>query len=178
MSDTSVRLDIAGMTCANCAATVEEAIAGLDAVDAVTVNSATDTASVTVAPDADALAAVVDAVDAAGYRVIEASTTIPVSGMTCASCAQTIEAALRGEPGVIDVAVNVATDEVTVRYLPAAVDVGALRSVITASGYTPLEGGDAETDTVGREAQRAADRAPPAAVRCGDDDPPGVADGR
>ncbi|MDR9445203.1 MAG: copper ion binding protein, partial [Haloquadratum sp.] len=139
MSDDSVRLDIAGMTCANCAATVEEAIAGVAAVDAVTVNSATDTASVTVAPDADALAAVVDAVDAAGYRVIEASTTIPVSGMTCASCAQTIEAALGGEPGVIDVAVNVATDEVSVRYLPSAVDVEALRSVITASGYTPLE---------------------------------------
>jgi len=155
MSDTSVRLDIAGMTCANCAATVEQAIAGLDAVDAVTVNSATDTASVTVAPDADALAAVVDAVDAAGYRVIEASTTIPVSGMTCASCAQTIEAALRGEPGVIDVAVNVATDEVTVRYLPAAVDVGALRSVITASGYTPLEGDDADTDAVA-DAKRSA----------------------
>ncbi|MDR9412541.1 MAG: heavy-metal-associated domain-containing protein, partial [Haloferacaceae archaeon] len=58
MSDDSVRLDIAGMTCANCAATVEEAIAGVAAVDAVTVNSATDTASVTVAPDADALAAV------------------------------------------------------------------------------------------------------------------------
>jgi len=155
MSDDSVRLDIAGMTCANCAATVEEAIAGLDAVDAVTVNSATDTATVTVAPDADALAAVVDAVDAAGYRVIEASTTIPVSGMTCASCAQTIEAALRGEPGVIDVAVNVATDEVTVRYLPAAVDVGALRSVITASGYTPLEGDDADTDAVA-DAKRSA----------------------
>ena len=148
MSDDSVRLDIAGMTCANCAATVEEAIAGVAAVDAVTVNSATDTASVTVAPDADALAAVVDAVDAAGYRVIEASTTIPVTGMTCASCAQTIEAALGGEPGVIDVAVNVATDEVSVRYLPSAVDVEALRSVITASGYTPMEGDDPDADAV------------------------------
>ena len=50
MSDDSVRLDIAGMTCANCAVTVEEAIAVVDAVDAVTVNSATDTATVTVAP--------------------------------------------------------------------------------------------------------------------------------
>jgi copper-(or silver)-translocating P-type ATPase len=148
MTSDSIRLDIAGMTCANCAASVEEAIAEVDGVDAVSVNSATDTASVPAVSDADVLAAIVDAVDAAGYQVIEASTTVPVSGMTCASCAQTIDEALRGEPGVLDVAVNVATDEVTVRYIPAAVDVQALRSAIAASGYTPLEGGDQDTDAV------------------------------
>ena len=148
MPEESVRLDIAGMTCANCAATVETAIAEVDAVETVSVNSATDTAQVRITPQADALTGVVDAVDAAGYSVIEASTTIPVAGMTCASCAQTIEGALAGEVGVTGVDVNVATDAVSIRYLPAVVDVETLRSVIEASGYTPLEGDDLDADPV------------------------------
>src|SRR5204863_5397875 len=41
---------------------------------------------------------------------------LPVSGMTCAACARTIERALAGAPGVERAKVNLATNTATVEY--------------------------------------------------------------
>jgi Cu+-exporting ATPase len=38
-----------------------------------------------------------------------ATRTFPVTGMTCASCVRGVEKALKGQPGVEKVAVNLAT---------------------------------------------------------------------
>jgi Cu+-exporting ATPase len=64
-SDTTLRLDITGMTCASCAGRVEKALRRVEGVREASVNLATETASVTapgVSPDA-----LVQAVERAGY---------------------------------------------------------------------------------------------------------------
>ncbi|WP_281401909.1 heavy metal translocating P-type ATPase [Thermomonas brevis] len=64
-SDTTLRLDISGMTCASCAGRVEKALRKVEGVREASVNLATETASVTalgVSPDA-----LVQAVERAGY---------------------------------------------------------------------------------------------------------------
>ena len=43
---------------------------------------------------------------------------LPVSGMTCAACARSIEGALGGTPGVERASVNLATNTATVEYDP------------------------------------------------------------
>ena len=45
--------------------------------------------------------------------------TLPVEGMTCASCVNRIERFLKKTAGVADAAVNLATEAATIRYLPA-----------------------------------------------------------
>ncbi|MGI8983475.1 MAG: heavy metal translocating P-type ATPase [Acidimicrobiales bacterium] len=65
MSDTSVEIDIGGMTCASCAARIEKRLNRLDGVTA-SVNYATEHASVRI-PESLAPADVVAAVEAAGY---------------------------------------------------------------------------------------------------------------
>jgi len=63
---------------------------------------------------------------------------LQVSGMSCATCAGTIEDAVGQRDGVETVDANYATDEVTVEYDPAAVSLGALCEAIESAGYEPV----------------------------------------
>jgi Cu+-exporting ATPase len=63
-----------------------------------------------------------------------ASLTLPVEGMTCASCVARVERALGTLPGVSDAAVNLAGETATVR--GAALSAPAAVAAIEAAGYT------------------------------------------
>jgi len=60
---------------------------------------------------------------------------LPVSGMTCAACARTIERTLAHTPGVERAHVNFATSTATVDYDPAQVKVGDFVGAIEDLGY-------------------------------------------
>ncbi|MFL5680967.1 MAG: heavy metal translocating P-type ATPase, partial [Chloroflexota bacterium] len=64
---------------------------------------------------------------------VEAS--IPVEGMTCASCVNRIERFLRKTPGVEEANVNLATEVATIRYLPEVAAPADLVAAIEAAGY-------------------------------------------
>ena len=66
---TELRLSIEGMTCASCVRRVEKAIEGLDGVESVAVNLATDEATVKLVPGSQGLADVISSVESAGYGV-------------------------------------------------------------------------------------------------------------
>ncbi len=55
--------------------------------------------------------------------------------MTCASCVLSVEKALRAEPGVQEVSVNLATHTAQVSWPGAAVDVAGLRAAVRRAGY-------------------------------------------
>ncbi|MGU7775221.1 heavy metal translocating P-type ATPase [Burkholderia sp. MR1-5-21] len=59
---------------------------------------------------------------------------LPIEGMTCASCVLRVEKALRALPGVESTAVNLATEEATVR-ASAGVDAGTLADAVRKAGY-------------------------------------------
>ena len=67
---------------------------------------------------------------------------LPIEGMTCASCVSRVEKALQALPGVESTAVNLATEEATVRARPD-VNAGALADAVRKAGYdvrsTPIE---------------------------------------
>ena len=151
-------LDVTGMSCANCSATVEDALSDLAGVREASVNYATDEGTVTYDPDETTLRDVVDAVEAAGYGVVTTSVTVAVTDMTCANCADTNEEALRSVPGVVDADVNYATDEARVTYLPGEATHEDLYAAIERAGYTPVrEDDDGSEDTDARDAARDAE---------------------
>ena len=132
-STTTLRLPIAGMTCASCAGRIERALAAVPGVLRANVNLATATADI--ATDGSvATPALADAVTRSGYRVPERTFDLAIAGMTCASCAGRIEKALRAVPGVIDASVNLATERAHVR-VSSQVDVAALIAAVEAAGY-------------------------------------------
>ncbi|MFT3751273.1 MAG: heavy metal translocating P-type ATPase [Agriterribacter sp.] len=64
--------------------------------------------------------------------------TFPVLNMSCASCAVSVESALKAAGGVVDAAVNFATATVAVEYLPGKTDPATLRNAVEAVGYDLL----------------------------------------
>ena len=54
----------------------------------------------------------------------EKRVTIPITGMSCANCAMTIERVLKKKvPGVTQASVNFATESALVEYLPSVTDI-------------------------------------------------------
>ena len=61
--------------------------------------------------------------------------TLPVEGMTCASCVLRVEKALRKVDGVSLATVNLATEQTTVTFDPLRVSVDSLRRAVADAGY-------------------------------------------
>jgi P-type Cu+ transporter len=146
----SLDIGIQGMTCANCSARVERALRKTPGVAEATVNLATERASVSLDETAGTAADVAAAVKDAGYTPITATLEIGIGGMTCANCSNRVERALRKTPGVLDAAVNLATERATVHYLQATTTSEEIARAIERAGYTPRplgaeESADAET---------------------------------
>ncbi|RLM37239.1 heavy metal translocating P-type ATPase [Haloarcula sp. Atlit-120R] len=138
MSNRTTRLELTGMSCANCAGTIEESVGELDGITSVDANYATDEGSVEYDSDVVSLADIVTAVQDAGYGVATETVTIGITDMSCANCAEANEEALEETAGVIEASVNYATDEGQVTYNPADVSRSDLYDAIESAGYTPV----------------------------------------
>ncbi|HEY6103933.1 MAG TPA: heavy metal-associated domain-containing protein, partial [bacterium] len=67
--------------------------------------------------------------------LVQTETALPITGMSCASCALTIETALRGLPGVVEASVNLTAEKAFVRFTPDAVTLEDMARVIRDVGY-------------------------------------------
>ena len=66
-----VKIRIGGMTCAACSASVERALGGMDGIQSVSVNLATNTASVDFDPDTISMDAISDEIESLGFDVLK-----------------------------------------------------------------------------------------------------------
>lgn len=64
--------------------------------------------------------------------------SLPIEGMTCASCVGRVERAISEVPGVASVSVNLATERANVEFVDGRSDVGAVADAVLAAGYTPV----------------------------------------
>ncbi|WOB10874.1 heavy metal translocating P-type ATPase [Piscinibacter gummiphilus] len=125
---------VEGMTCASCVLRVEKSLAAVPGVADVTVNLATEAATV----QADASVkpeALQAAIEKAGYSVAAQTLELQIEGMTCASCVGRVEKALKRVPGVVNAEVNLATERAQVRMAGSA-DAAALIAAVEKAGYT------------------------------------------
>lgn len=132
---------IDGMTCASCAQTVEKAAKKVHGVTKASVNLATEKLSIEYNESTFSVENLQKAVDNSGYELIvqEGKTqTFAIEGMTCASCAQTIEKAVGKLLGVDRASVNLATEKMQVFYNPSEVSVADLTSAVSNSGYAAV----------------------------------------
>jgi Cu+-exporting ATPase len=161
IEENQVALPIQGMTCASCVGHVQRALQGVEGVSEAVVNLATEQATVRYNPGLVRMDVLAGAVHDAGYEVAVEKRTLPIGGMTCASCVAHVDRALSGVPGVLSVNVNLATEQATVEYLAETVKLSDLQKAVTDAGYEVLaspedvqeEGAQATT----REAQKMLD---------------------
>jgi len=146
-----IELPVEGMSCASCVARVEEGLLKTAGVSAAHVNFASERAAVAFDAAQATLTDLVAAVRGSGYEVRSERLVIPIAGMSCASCVNTVETALRSVEGVLDASVNLAREQATVEFIPGVATPEALRRAVRDAGYEPLA---AEEGAVDREAER------------------------
>ncbi len=130
-----VSLPVVGMSCAACGRRVEEALAETGGVSSANVNLAVERATVEYDPADVGPEALIRAVEDAGYGVEKRKSGFGVTGMSCASCVGSVERALRGVPGVLDVNVNLAAERATVEYLAGTAEVRDFGRAVEHAGY-------------------------------------------
>ena len=132
---------IEGMTCASCAQTVEKAAKKVHGVTKASVNLATEKLSIEYNEPTFSVENLQKAVDNSGYELIvqeRKTQTFAIEGMTCASCAQTIEKAVGKLSGVDKASVNLATEKMQVSYNSAAISVSDVTGAVSNSGYAAV----------------------------------------
>jgi Cu2+-exporting ATPase len=121
----------------HCSLIVEKGLARLKGIETHRVELNNRRAVITV-DNTQAVAEAITAIKDLGYGVSTVKNTFPVLGMTCASCAGSAESIVTYEPGVVSAAVNFATGNLTVEYLPNMTDAATLQKAVQSIGYDLL----------------------------------------
>ncbi|MBI3089364.1 MAG: heavy metal translocating P-type ATPase [Candidatus Tectomicrobia bacterium] len=132
-------LSVKGMSCASCAATIERGLGKAAGVSRANVNFAAEKASLVYDPRQTNPQRLAETIVGLGYEVPQAEVSLSIQGMTCASCVNAVERALRRLDGVTSATVNLATQRAAVRLLPGSVTAAELVRAVEAAGYGARE---------------------------------------
>ena len=149
-----IDLPITGMTCASCASRVEKGLSGVPGVSQATVNFGTERATVRFDPGQVTRSDLIQQVEKIGYGIASAQVTLPIQGMTCASCVDKVERGLRAAPGVLSASVNLGTERATVEYILDHAALSDLRTAVESVGYKTLEVPEEEIGDREKEARQ------------------------
>ena len=133
---------ITGMSCTACAKHIEKAVNEIDGTISVNVNFATEKMVVEYDEKIVTVSKIKEIVAENGYKVVETSVSkiiIPIGGMTCASCASSVEKAVRKLDGIDSVKVNIATEKANISYDQSIVQLSKIKEAIEEAGYRVLE---------------------------------------
>jgi Cu+-exporting ATPase len=126
------------MSCASCALNVEKSLQNLDGVDKAHVNLGTEEAIIEYDPAKLKLPRLEEAVEEAGYEVINDQVVIKIGDMSCAMCVKAIEDVLTKIDGVSHVNVNLASEKAYVTYNPKMTGIIDFKNAIVDLGYQYL----------------------------------------
>ncbi|MCW5898970.1 MAG: heavy metal translocating P-type ATPase [Flavobacteriales bacterium] len=147
---------VENMDSEHCALIVDKALGTVPSVTTHHVELNNRSAVIESTTPVEAVRDVVKAIRDNGYDVPTLRRTLPVTGMTCASCVGSVESMLLATPGVLKAAVNLATNTVQVEYVPGVIDERRMRAVVQSIGYDLLIGEEQDATADLEEAQRAA----------------------
>jgi Cu+-exporting ATPase len=148
---------IEGMSCASCARGLEGALKETEGVEEASVNFAAGKAYLTYDPERLSTGEIMQRISEAGYEGKAeknedlVDVVFRIGGMSCASCALTLESSLRKEPGVLEASVNFAAEKAIVKYDRSKVSRARLEELVLFAGYEvihdlPSEGPQVTTE--------------------------------
>lgn len=150
----NANIKISGMSCASCALNIEKSLQNLEGVDKAHVNLGTEEAIVEYDPSKLKLPRLEEAVEEAGYEVINNQVTIKIGDMSCAMCVKAIEDVLNNIDGVSNVNVNLASEKAYVTYNPKMTGISDFKNAIVDLGYQYLGVEGEETSDLEEEIRR------------------------
>jgi len=153
MTTKQITLPVTGMTCANCAATIERGLKRLPAVQNAVVNLASERASLEFDPAQLSQAEIIARIQKSGYDVALGEAHLPIKRLSDDNDAQRLEKALNNVEGVVEARVNYAAEKATIRYIPTVVSQNELRRAVSAAGFEAVvvEGSAEDAERIARE---------------------------
>lgn len=135
---------ISGMSCVNCALTIEKGLIKMDGVKSAAVNFASEKLTVdydsSIVSQDEILARIKDL----GYEAKSEAKgagrlRFKVGGMTCGSCALAVEKKLGSADGIKAAVVNPASETAAVEFDPKIISARDIFELVREAGYIPLE---------------------------------------
>ncbi|HAP4886745.1 TPA: heavy metal translocating P-type ATPase [Enterococcus faecalis] len=149
---------IDGMTCASCAQTIEGAVQKMKGVQSVSVNLATEKMQVAFDGATISEKDIENAVDHTGYKAKtikeDSGVTFDIEGMTCASCAQTIEKSVNKLDAVQSASVNLASEKMSVNFDTSSLNTDDIIRAVQDAGYdakVSIDSSDATEDQAAKK---------------------------
>lgn len=129
-----IDLPLAGVESEHCALIVDK---GLDKIPGITSHKVelNNHKAIITANNTDVIPQAVHTIRDLGYDVETVKQTFSVTGMSCASCAVSVETIIQSQPGVIAASVNFANASVNVEYIPTIVTPEQLKESTQSIGY-------------------------------------------
>lgn len=129
-----IDIPLAGVDSEHCALIVDKGLANVPGITSHRVELNNHKAVIT-ASDTDVIPQAVHAIRDLGYEVETIKQTFPVTGMSCASCAVSVETIALSQSGVVSAAVNFASATLKVEYIPTLVNPKCLQQSVQSIGY-------------------------------------------
>ncbi|HEV8081783.1 MAG TPA: heavy metal translocating P-type ATPase [Chitinophagaceae bacterium] len=129
-----IELPLSGVESEHCALIVDK---GLDKVEGIIKHKVelNNHKAIIETDNEESVTKAVNAIRGLGYDVDTVKKSFPVTGLSCASCAVSVESMLRAEPGVINASVNYANSVANIEYIPGMADISHFKTSVQSIGY-------------------------------------------
>src|SRR6056297_3014481 len=135
-------LKIAGMSCANCAISIEKGLKNKEGVKNINVNFGADSASIEYDEEKLQREEIKNVIHDLGYKLIDnesedsGAIQLSLSGMSCNNCALSIEDTIKNLDGVNKVQVNFSSEKAYVEYNPELINPDKIIEEVNKTGYS------------------------------------------
>lgn len=133
-----VNLPLLGVHSEHCALIIHNGLTKLEGVKEERVDLNNEEAILELDETLTSIPKVVETVRGLGYDVATVKKTFPITGMTCASCAISVESMLKAQKGVLSASSNYANSSAFVEYIPGVASVADFKTAVQSIGYDIL----------------------------------------
>jgi len=131
----TIELPLSGVHSEHCALIVDGGLDKIKGIKNHRVELNNEKAVITLDTALTPVGEVIQTIRNLGYDVPSVKKEFPVQGMSCASCAVSVESILKSTRGVLDASVNFATNTVLIEFLPGQENFVAWKAAVQSIGY-------------------------------------------
>ena len=141
----NITLPVTGMTCSNCATTIERNVRKLPGVNVANVNLANEKLTVAYDPALLDEHGIIARVERIGYGIATGKTELPIKGLSDNSDALSLEKVLVKQNGVLAASVSFGTERVSLQYIPGLTSIAEIAAAIRKAGFDLVQVGESES---------------------------------
>lgn len=128
-------IPLAGVESEHCAIIIDKGLSKVKGIAQHHVDLNNSKAIVDTDDDAETIRKAVQSVRDLGYDIAAAKKQFPVTGMSCAACASSVESILSAKQGIINANVSFANSSVQVEYVPTIIEPQQMKTALQEIGY-------------------------------------------